>query len=97
MTLKADEFIRRFLIHVLPSGFHRIRHYGLFASGVRAANIIRIRGLLASASAPASPQPDADLSAPPCPCCGGRLVIIERFNRGEVPRTRPAAAWADTS
>ena len=47
MTLPADEFIRRFLLHVLPDGFHRIRHYGLFAGAVRAANIDRIRALLA--------------------------------------------------
>jgi hypothetical protein len=50
MTLSANEFIRRFLLHVLPSGFHRIRHYGLFASGTRAANIARIRSLLAPPS-----------------------------------------------
>ena len=48
MTLDAAEFIRRFLLHVLPSGFHRIRHYGLFAGAVRAHNIERVRQLLAA-------------------------------------------------
>jgi hypothetical protein len=95
MTLSADEFIRRFLLHVLPSGFHRIRHYGLFASGTRAANIARIRTLLAPAppSEQAVPQPaHNEPAAPACPCCGGRLVIIERFRPGSQPRTRPTAA-----
>ena len=91
MTLAPDEFIRRFLLHVLPDGFHRIRHYGLFASAVRGTNVSRIRALLA----PGSPQtePDAEVGQDEphraCPCCGGRFVIIERFCRGEVPRTRP--------
>ena len=94
MTLAIDEFIRRFLIHVLPSGFHRIRHYGLFANGGRAENITRARRLLDVPKLP--PQPadtdDADggetvqLSAYPCPCCGGRLIIIETFERGDVHR-----------
>src|SRR3954471_12714502 len=95
MTLRADEFIRRFLLHVLPDGFHRIRHYGLFASGTRAANIARIRSLLG----PTPPSDEADAqpahdepAAPACPCCGGRLVIIERFRPGTPPRTRPTAA-----
>src|SRR6059058_2232295 len=95
MTLATGEFIRRFLIHVLPSGFHRIRHYGLFASGTRAANIARIRTLLAPAppSEQAVPQPaHNEPAAPACPCCGGRLVIIERFCPGSQPRTRPTAA-----
>src|SRR5215211_3049765 len=94
MTLSADEFIRRFLLHALPDGFHRIRHYGLFASGTRAANIARIRSLLA----PAPPSDAVDrqsahdeIPAPACPCCGGRLMIIERFRPGVHPRTRPTA------
>jgi hypothetical protein len=88
MTLAAPEFIRRFLIHVLPSGFHRIRHYGLFASGARAQNIAQARRLLAVA-APA--HQDGDVHGPgdadppnptrPCPCCGGRMIIIESFER----------------
>jgi hypothetical protein len=95
MTLSADEFIRRFLLHVLPDGFHRIRHYGLFASGTRAVNIARIRTLLGTAppSDRASPAPAHDEPpAPTCPCCGGRLVIIERFHAGTQPRMRPTAA-----
>src|SRR4030081_698199 len=77
MTLATDEFIRRFLIHVLPTGFHRIRHYGLFASGKRAENIARRRELLdASAPQPDTTNPEtADADEPPaithpCPCCG---------------------------
>ena len=101
MTLSADEFIRRFLLHVLPSGFHRIRHYGLFASSTRAANIARIRTLLAPAppSEQAVPQPaHNEPAAPACPCCGGRLVIIERFRSGMHPRAHSTAVLRiDTS
>ena len=68
MTLDAAEFIRRFLMHVLPTGFHRIRHYGLFASGARAHNIAVARRLLAAA-----------------PCCGGRMIVIETFERAGAP------------
>jgi hypothetical protein len=95
MRLHAAEFIRRFLIHVLPSGFHRIRHYGLFASGSRAENIARARELL---SVPAPQNDDAaDTDEPhalsqPCPCCGGRMVIIETFEPGCSPRTHPIGA-----
>jgi hypothetical protein len=95
MMLAIDEFIRRFLIHVLPGGFHRIRHYGLFANGGRAENIARARQLL---DVPAT-QNDAidargtDAGEPqtlahPCPCCGGRMIIIETFERGCAPRYR---------
>jgi hypothetical protein len=93
MTLSADEFIRRFLLHVLPDGFHRIRHYGLFASGTRVANIARIRNLLAPVpSDEVDPQPAHDEPpAPACPCCGGRLVIVERFRSGMHPRAHPTA------
>jgi hypothetical protein len=101
MTLAADEFIRRFLIHVLPSGFHRIRHYGLFASGKRAENIARARELLAAPAPPTQARDardpgaaDADeppALANPCPCCGGRMIIIETFRRGTTPRYRPTA------
>jgi hypothetical protein len=93
MTLSADEFIRRFLLHVLPDGFHRIRHSGLFASGTRVANIARIRNLLAPVpSDQANPQPAHDKPpAPACPCCGGRLVIVERFRSGMHPRAHPTA------
>ena len=96
MTLAIDEFIRRFLIHVLPSGFHRIRHYGLFANGGRAENIARARQLLdvpATQNQPSAAD-SADDSEPqtlahPCPCCGGRMIIIETFERGCAPRHRP--------
>ena len=90
MTLDAAEFIRRFLLHVLPSGFHRIRHYGLFAGAVRADNIERARHLLAAAEN--APQPscaEADSQAEDvsparrCPCCGGRMIVVETF---EGPR-----------
>jgi len=93
MTLSADEFIRRFLLHVLPDGFHRIRHYGLFASGTRAANVARIRILLAPVpSDQTNPQPAHDEPpTPACPRCGGRLLIVERFRSGMHPRAHPTA------
>ena len=92
MTLVSDEFIRRFLIHVLPSGFHRIRHYGLFANGGRTDNLARVRELLAVP--PPHDEPDATADEPPmlslpCPGCGGRMIIIETFERGSTPSTRP--------
>ena len=97
MTLKPDEFIRRFLMHVLPNGFHRIRHCGLLASGTKTETIARIRELIA-AVAPVQtahqPQPPdstaaTDQATHPCPCCGGRMNIIETFNRGSTPQYRP--------
>ena len=97
MTLATDEFIRRFLMHVLPKGFHRIRHYGFLANGSRADNLTKARALLNV------PKPDvisddpksADAAEPPtlsrpCPCCGGRMLIIETFARGCEPNYRPA-------
>ncbi len=98
MTLDTGEFIRRFLTHVLPKSFHRIRHYGLLASGVRADNLATMRILLATA-APVSKKENAGLasaSAPnvlaqPCPCCGGRMIVIETFE-GSCRRRRPAPA-----
>ncbi|SDH07579.1 Putative transposase [Bradyrhizobium sp. Rc2d] len=89
MTLATDEFIRRFLIHVLPRGLHRIRHYGLFAKGACADNIARARELLAKPDG--QPASAADRSKPSCPCCGGRMIIIEVFARGAAPRHRPTA------
>ena len=97
MTLGAEEFIRRFLLHVLPKGFHRIRHYGLLASANCKTNIARARGLMAA------PMPEVDPPAahdtadphtttdyrPPCPCCGGRMIIVEVFARGAAPRGPP--------
>jgi len=96
MTLASDEFIRRFLIHVLPKGLHCIRHYGLFANGSRAENIARARELL-NVPKPQSNPTDADPTdqsptrAHPCPCCGGRMIIIETFARGSPSRYQPAA------
>jgi hypothetical protein len=92
MTLATGEFIRRFLIHVLPKGLHRIRHYGLLASGTRADNIAQARELLAVSNSQAEPAGAAiDLGKPTCPCCGGRMIIIEVFERGTAPRHRPTA------
>src|SRR5437899_934939 len=85
MTLPTHEFIRRFLIHVLPNGLHRIRHYGLFPNGNRATNIALSRELLAVPSRPNDPDTsEAGVDEPcmlprPCPCCGGRMIIIETF------------------
>jgi Putative transposase/Transposase zinc-binding domain len=100
MTLATDEFIRRFLIHVLPKGLHRIRHYGLFAKSACADNIARAQQLLAIPKAKSEPPgPVLDDSKPPCPCCGGRMIIIEVFQRGATPRHRPSGSTirVDTS
>jgi Putative transposase/Transposase zinc-binding domain len=100
MTLSADEFIRRFLLHVLPKGFHRIRHYGLLASAGCKANIARAKELIAA------PMPEVDPPAahdtadpgattdhrPPCPCCGGRMLIVEVFARCGAPRGPPSSS-----
>jgi Putative transposase/Transposase zinc-binding domain len=98
MTLAINEFIRRFLIHVLPAGFHRIRHYGLFASSKRGENIARARELLnvpapqhEAHNAAASEADEPQILSHPCPCCGGRMIIIETFERGSSPRYGPAA------
>lgn len=94
MRLDIFEFIRRFLIHVLPGGFHRIRHYGLLASATRKANITRIRALLCvqQHEQPAVPEPETELAPltlrEPCPCCGGPMRIIEIFRRGQKPMSR---------
>ena len=98
MTLASDEFIRRFLIHALPTGFHRIRHYGLFANAGRTENLARAREPLG----PPAPQDEPDAadahsadepptSVLPCPCCGARMIIIETFERGSTPRTHPSS------
>jgi Putative transposase/Transposase zinc-binding domain len=99
MTLPTHEFIRRFLMHVLPKGVHRIRHYGLFANGSRVANIARARELLAVPSPSKQPEPSDPTATDeprvlphPCPCCGGRMIIIETFPRGCQPMHRPTAA-----
>jgi len=94
MALPIPEFIRRFLIHVLPSGFHRIRHYGLFANGGRTRNIARARELLAMPAPEVHDTHTADDTEPPalaqpCPCCGGRMIVVETFERGHAPRAPP--------
>ena len=96
MTLHPHEFIRRFLMHVLPKGFHRIRHYGLFANGNRATNIARLRELLSvppvvveEAEEEASSDGQRQLPCP-CPRCGGRMIIIETFAAGMQPTSSPA-------
>jgi hypothetical protein len=99
MTLPVAEFMRRFLLHVLPSGFHRIRHYGLLANAARVQNLARARQLLA---APLSPliavpvlaseniaQDTPTENVRPCPCCGAPMVIIATFERGHAPRAPP--------
>jgi Putative transposase/Transposase zinc-binding domain len=101
MTLAVEEFMRRFLLHVLPPGFHRIRHYGLLANATRVENLARARQLL---TAPLSPlialpalasenvtQETPTETARPCPCCGAPMVIIETFAKGHAPRAPPAA------
>jgi hypothetical protein len=87
MTLAAGEFMRRFLMHVLPDGFHRIRHYGLFANGRRAENLALCRERLdvpmptrETDSVGRTDQSQAPIEPPPCPCCGGRMRIIETFD-----------------
>src|SRR5207237_1293729 len=101
MTLAPDEFIRRFLLHVLPNGFHRIRHYGLLASAGCKTNIVRARELIAvpvPVIDPPAEHDDLGLTSsaaaehrPPCPCCGGRMIIVEFFERGGAPRGPPSS------
>ena len=97
MTLTTHEFIRRFLMHVLPAGFHRIRYYGLLASGKRADNVARARELLTLPIIPVdaikAANTNADQPQTPehrCPCCGGRMIIIERFEPGATPHHQPS-------
>jgi hypothetical protein len=98
MTLGTHEFIRRFLIHILPKGFHRVRHYGFLAGGARAESLAQARAsVVVAASSATDPEDEApadDLSAPstatPCPCCGGRMIVIETFDPGCQPRYAPA-------
>jgi hypothetical protein len=108
MTLPAHEFIRRFLMHVLPKGFHRIRHYGFLANGGRAANLARARRLLAVETHQDEPEPGAQddeqeiqSAAQPCPKCGGPMVVIETFGPAQTPlrpqARDPPAAKAETA
>ena len=93
MRINVGEFMRRFLLHVLPNGFHRIRHYGLFANGHRADKLALCRSLLDLPATPTDRYNDDDNGptasndeSPPCPCCGGRMKIIEIF---DGPLSRP--------
>jgi hypothetical protein len=100
MTLDVREFIRRFLIHVLPKGFHRIRH--LLASGNRAETIAQARELLGLAAPVAEEAVEIDPAAAQvlahaCPCCGGRMIVIETFEAGCQPRYRSTGMRIDTS
>lgn len=94
MRLATPEFIRRFMMHVLPDGFHRIRHYGLLAGATRKANLARIRALLSipMAEPVTVPEPEAEIIPltlrEPCPCCGGPMRIVEIFRRGQKPMSR---------
>jgi hypothetical protein len=104
MALSPDEFLRRFLLHVLPPGFHRIRHYGLLAKGPSAPDLGHLRAMIdgqPSAPAPTEPEPDRapDIAAlPACSCCGGRMRIIEVFSAARAPRAVVALRlWADSS
>src|SRR5258705_4567921 len=94
MTLSAEEFMRRFLLHVLPSGFHRIRHYGLIANAGRRNNLARARELLQVVPEAAEPQPPDESTAivQPifvCRDCGAPMFIIETFTRRQPIRAPP--------
>jgi hypothetical protein len=100
MTLDADEFIRRFLLHTLPDGFHRIRHYGLLANGHRAEKLALCRTLLAVA-APTEPATAAQHyreitvdAVDLCPCCGGTMITLGTLPRPAPPRP---SFWHDSS
>ncbi|WP_039338730.1 transposase, partial [Novosphingobium subterraneum] len=93
MTLTTDEFIRRFLLHVLPRSFHRIRHYGLLASSTHKNAMTLARKLLGVVAPIEEPEPDElPDHRPPCPCCGGHMTIIKAFARWCQPRAPPQSA-----
>lgn len=100
MTLKINEFIRRFLMHVLPKGQHRIRHYGFFGNGNRAANVAKIRKLLGDQPPNRKDTSEGEndqlprILALPCPSCGGRLIIVDTFAPAQHSRAPPTSARA---
>jgi predicted RNA-binding Zn-ribbon protein involved in translation (DUF1610 family) len=103
MRLTTDEFIRRFLIHVLPSGFHRIRHTGFLANGIRRDRIAKIMRLLDAEQEPSQMPDETALAAPdeppaqqPCPKCGSAMIVVETFLRGQIPKCR-APPWEDAA
>lgn len=95
MTLSANEFMRRFLLHVLPRGFHRIRHYGLIANGERKDNLAKARELLHAVPDADAQSQATDASVPAveptfaCPHCGASVSIIDIFLRGQLIRAPP--------
>ena len=95
MTLDADEFMRRFLLHVLPGGFHRIRHYGLLANGHRTASLARIRELLGQEVGAVAQIAGFDAQPFPvqttfvCTHCGGPMLVLLTFARGQPIRASP--------
>lgn len=104
MRLHPHKFIRRFLLHVLTKGFHRIRHFGLFANANRAQSIATARAHLNVAPPAADPQEQSDIATDtprvlPCPRprCGARMIVIEVFARGCQPSWRPTLIRIDTS
>jgi Putative transposase len=93
MTLSADEFMRRFLLHTLPTGLHRIRHYGLLANGNRKASLAAARELL---DVPPSQSPADDANVDHAPCfvcrhCGAALIIVETLVRSPRIRAPPSS------
>jgi hypothetical protein len=97
MTLESDEFMRRFLLHVLPSGFHRIRHYGLIANNARKENLARARELLQVVPAAVVDSKVAHDCAEPvrptfvCTHCGAAMIIVQTFLRAQAIRAPPTA------
>lgn len=93
MTLDAGEFIRRFLLHTVPDGFHRIRHYGFLANGQRAARLMACRALLADQASEteirAKPAMKAAPAARSCPCCGQSMVRLAVWYHGQAPPEWP--------
>jgi hypothetical protein len=88
MTLEAGEFMRRFLLHVLPGGFHRIRHYGLLTNAARRENLAKARAFLDASE----PEPVSDETVAPtfvCRCCGAAMTVVEVFRRGQSIRAPP--------
>ena len=93
MALMADEFVRRFLLHTLPDGFHRIRHYGFLSNRHRAEKLALCRQLISIAAAPDDNRDEAGeprvRTFDTCPCCGGHMEVL-----GSLPRSRPVNASA---
>jgi hypothetical protein len=81
MTVSGDEFLRRFLIHVLPKGLVRIRHFGPFANRKRSASLLRCRFLLNAAASPPQPAPTAQIK---CPLCSEPMLIVERITSRQL-------------